>query len=147
MSKKIIFRAGLAAIAVVVAVLYLLSVVVPDTFKWFNLSVAIAVFSGLAGVLYVLKGMLSKNVGIMKKLNILIGAALLIVCIIACVSAALLPKNLVLPIIAIVITAGLLLTILVVGGKKWDEGDNKKVGYKNYYDRKKEEEKDNKDNN
>ena len=31
-------------------------------------------------------------------------------------------------------------TALITGGKKWDEGDNHKVGYKNYYQRKAEEE-------
>ena len=47
----------------------------------------------------------------------------------------------VIPIIALVAAVGLLLTILFTGGKKWDEGDNQKVGYKNYYERKAEEEK------
>ena len=35
----------------------------------------------------------------------------------------------------------LVLGILITGGKKWDEGDNHKAGYKNYYQRKEEEEK------
>ena len=45
------------------------------------------------------------------------------------------------PIIAIVVTVALLLGFVAVGGKKWDQGDNQNVGYKNYYQRKAEEEK------
>ena len=37
--------------------------------------------------------------------------------------------------------AGIVLGVLVTGGKKWDEGDNQKVGYKTYRERKAEEEK------
>ena len=48
--------------------------------------------------------------------------------------------KLVLPIIAIIITVGILLCILAVGGKKWDQGDNEVAGYKDYRTRKKEEE-------
>ena len=44
------------------------------------------------------------------------------------------------PIIAIIITVGMLLCILAVGGKKWDQGDNEVAGYKDYRTRKKEEE-------
>ena len=47
----------------------------------------------------------------------------------------------ILPIISIVITVAFLITVLATGGKKWDEGDNHKAGYKNYYERKADEEK------
>ena len=50
-------------------------------------------------------------------------------------------QNLVIPIIAVVVTVALLLGFVAVGGKKWDQGDNQNVGYKNYYQRKAEEEK------
>ena len=57
------------------------------------------------------------------------------------ISALALPKNLVLPILLVVVSVLLVLGILFTGGKKWDTGDNQKMGYKNYYQRKAEEEK------
>ena len=56
-----------------------------------------------------------------------------------------LPENLILPIILVVLAAMLVLGVLITGGKKWDEGDNHKAGYKNYYQRKAEEEKNKQD--
>jgi len=44
------------------------------------------------------------------------------------------------PILGLVLVAGLLIGLLVSGGKKYDTADNQKVGYKNYYQRKKEAE-------
>lgn len=140
MSKNMIFKVLLALVAVAVAVLFLLSRVMPDYFGFFNLSWAIFIFAAACGVVFILKGIFQKNVGVIKKVNIFFGAALLIVALIALVGAIAIPQNLVLPIIIIVATVALLLSILVVGGKKWDHGDNQNVGYKNYYERKKEEE-------
>ena len=34
-----------------------------------------------------------------------------------------------------------MLSVIAVGGNRWDSGDNKQVGYKNYFQRKKAEEK------
>ena len=82
-----------------------------------------------------------KNITTVKKLKIWFGAGLLICAILCLVSAITIPKSLILPIISIVITVAFLITVLATGGKKWDEGDNHKAGYKNYYERKAEEEK------
>lgn len=144
MSKNLIYKLIVAFVIVAAAVLWLLSVLIPETFGGFNLSWAIAMASAAVGVALVLKGMFRKNTGMLKKLNIYIGAGCLIVTVFAVVSAIALPDNIVMPIIAIVVTVALLLSLLVTGGKKWDQGDNQNVGYKDYYARKKEEEKNNK---
>jgi hypothetical protein len=45
----------------------------------------------------------------------------------------------------VLVAAGIVLGIIGTGGKKWDTADNQKVGYKNYHQRKAEEEKNNKE--
>lgn len=145
MNKKILFRLGIAGAGLAVAVVWLVSVMT-ESFK-FDLSLAVAIFSGVAGVSYILKGCLSKGNVVNKKFSILFGAALLIVCLISIAGAIALPGNYILPIIAIILSAAIFLGILFTGGKKWDQGDNKNVGYKNYRQRKAEEEKANQDDN
>lgn len=143
MSKNVLFKVLLAAAAVCVSVLWLLSLMMKETFGFFNLNWAIAIFSGICGIAYILKGIIEKKSGVLKKVNIFFGAGLLIICLISISGAIMLPKNYILPIIAIILTAALLIGIFAVGGKSWNQGDNQNVGYKNYYQRKAEEEKKN----
>lgn len=140
MSKKIFFKVGVALVLVAAAVVWLLSVLMPEKFKDVNLSWVIAVACGAIGLLFVLRGIFSKTLGAAKKLYVFVGAAFFIAAVLALVGTFIAGK-LVLPIIAIIIAVAALLSILVVGGKKWDTADNEKVGYKNYYQRKEEEEK------
>jgi hypothetical protein len=49
-------------------------------------------------------------------------------------------RTLIVPIIVGVLILGILVGYIVTGGKKWDGGDNQQVGYKNYHQRKAEEE-------
>ena len=86
-------------------------------------------------------GALAQNSVALKKLQLLLSGILLVVAAILVISALALPKNLVLPILLVVVSVLLVLGILFTGGKKWDTGDNQKMGYKNYYQRKAEEEK------
>jgi FtsH-binding integral membrane protein len=140
MSKKLIFKIVAALLLTAAAVVWLLSVLLPEKFGFINLSWVIAVAAGILGILFILKGVFEKNVGIAKKAGIFFGAALIVAAILALVGTFIADKY-VLPIIAIVISVAVLLSVIAVGGKKWDEGDNKKVGYKNYYQRKAEKEK------
>ncbi len=136
MSKNLLFKVLVALCFVAVAVLWALSVAEIITI---NLSWLIAIFAFALGALFILKGLIAKNVGTYKKLNILFGALLVVAGILALVGTFI-DTKLVLPIIAIVITVAILLCILATGGKKWDQGDNENVGYKNYWERKKEKE-------
>lgn len=136
MSKKLLFKVLAALCFIAVAVVWLLSAVgVIEV----NLSWLIAVFAFALALLCIIYGLISKTVGTFKKMYILLGAALVIAGILALVGTFI-DSKLVLPIIAIVITVAVLLCILAVGGKKWDQGDNENVGYKDYHTRKKEEE-------
>ena len=140
MSKKIFFKVGVALVFVAAAVVWLLSVLMPEKFGDINLSWVIAAACGILGVLFLLRGLFAKNLTFVKKAYILVAAVLFIAAVLALVGTFIETK-LVLPIIAIIITVCALLAILVVGGKKWDTADNEKVGYKTYRERKAEEEK------
>ncbi len=140
MSKRFLPRliVGLAFLAA--AILYLLSELSPDSFGWFSLAWAGFLFSAASGLALLISALLSKNSVTLKKGTVFLSGALLVVAALCLVSALALPKNLILPIILVILAALLVLSILFTGAKKWDEGDNHKVGYKNYYQRKAEEE-------
>jgi len=93
-----------------------------------------------AAVLYLLSVCVP---AVVKKFKIFGGAILLICGVVCAVFAYLLPENLVVPIIVLVVAVAILLGIFATGGKKWDEGDNQKIGYENYHQRKAREEKEN----
>lgn len=78
-------------------------------------------------------------------MQIFLSAGLLVVALVCLIFALALPEDWILPLIFILLGVMLVLSVLITGGKKWDEGDNHKVGYKNYYQRKAEEEKNKKD--
>lgn len=141
MSKNLIYKLLGAIIVIAAVVLWILSLTVPETFGFFSLAWAGVVICGGLGLILLLQGCFQKNISTLKKLKIWFGVALIICAVLCLVSELAIPDNLVIPIIALVAAVGLLLTILFTGGKKWDEGDNQKVGYKNYYERKAEEEK------
>ena len=129
--------------AVACATLWLLGEIYPDIFGWFTLSWAVAIICYVAGICFILGAIFGrdKNVPI-TKFKIYFGAGLLAVAIFAQISALAMPADhLVMPIIAIVAMLALLLGFMATGGRKWDQGDNQKKGYKNYYERKAEEEK------
>lgn len=141
MSKNFLFKLLVGLIILAAPVLWLLSMTMPETFGWFNLAYAVAMVSFGVGVLLIIKGVFKKDNVVYKKMNIWLGAGLLIVTLLSIASAIALPENWILPIICIILAAGLVLGILATGGKKWDTADNQKVGYKTYHERKAEEEK------
>lgn len=147
MSRNLIYKLLGAFLILVACVLWILSITVPDTFGFFSLAWAGVVICGGLGLIMILQGSFQKNITTIKKLKIWFGVALIVCAILCLVSELAIPGNLILPIISIVVAFGLLITIIATGGAKWDEGDNHKAGYKNYYERKAEEEKAEKENN
>ena len=140
MSKNFLFKLLLGLAWLIAAVFWLLSLVVPDTFGFFNLNWAVVIIAGTAGIAYLVRGIVAKKSVILKKTDIIVATVLILIAVLSVVFALALPKSYVWPIIAIVLTAGGVISIIAVGGKKWDEGDNHKVGYKDYRARKAEEE-------
>lgn len=143
MSRNLIYKLLGALVVVAAAVLWILSLTVPETFGFFSLAWAGVLLCGGIGVIFLLNGIFQKNITTIKKLKIWFGVALLVCAVLCLVSAIAIPDSLVIPIIAVIVAIGFIITILATGGKKWDEGDNHKAGYKNYFERKKEEEKQN----
>lgn len=144
MNKNFLFKFVVAGALVAAAVLWILQVL--GVIGWYSGSVAIAIVSGAVGVGLLCKGLFAKtNSMTLKKLNVYLGVGFLIVTALMIVSILALPNSLVMPIIAIAVAAALLFGLFATGGKSDDTGDNQKAGYKNYYQRKAEEEKKNKD--
>lgn len=139
MSKNFIYKICGAMIVFVAVLFWLLAETVPETFGGYSLAWAgVTICAGL-GLIFLLNGILQKSTTTLKKLKIWFGVVLLISALLCLISAIVIPENLVLPIIALIVAVGLNISILATGGKKWDEGDNHKKGYKNYYERQKEE--------
>lgn len=145
MSKKLFVRLLVALSFLIAAVLFLLSVLDVEPFTDFSASWAGVIFAGISGLALLFSAIGTKNSVQLKKLQITLSAALLAVAALCLIFALALPENLILPIILVVLAAMLVLGVLITGGKKWDEGDNHKAGYKNYYQRKAEEEKNKQD--
>lgn len=141
MSKKLFVRLLVALSFLVAAVFFLLSVLKVEPFTDFSASWAGVIFAGISGLALLFSAIGTKNSVQLKKLQIALSAALLAVAALCLIFALALPENLILPIILVVLAVMLVLGVLITGGKKWDEGDNHKAGYKNYYQRKAEEEK------
>ncbi len=146
MNRKFLTRSLMAFALVVASVLYLLSVCVPEKFDFFNLAWAGLIVSGAWGVIILLDGVFERNIPVVKRFKILAGAGLIVCGVVCAVMACLVPQNLVVPIIVLVVAVAILLGVLATGGKKWDEGDNQKIGYENYFQRKAREEKENEKN-
>ena len=142
MKKCMVFRLIIAIAGVCSAVLWLVGVTAGSVLGWFTLGWAIAVFAGVAGLTFVVRAFVDKDNIQLTKFYTYFGCALIGVSAFAVIGELFVVQDkLVMPIIAVVITVAILLSLVAVGGKKWDEGDNHKEGYKNYYERKAEEEK------
>lgn len=140
MSKSFLVKILIALSWLVAAVLWLLSVVIPDKFAFFNLNWAIVIIAGTGGIGFILQGVFTRKSVVLKRVDIILGTALILIAVVSAVFALTLPESYIWPIIAIVVTFGAVIAVIAVGGKKWDEGDNNKVGYKDYRTRKAEEE-------
>lgn len=140
MSKRFLFGLIVCLLIVAVAVLWLLSALKVEGMEWFTLGWAVTIAAGILGVAFILRGLFGKMAGPLKKMWIFFGSLFLVVAVITLACEIAMPAEIIAPIIAIVLAVGLLIGFVAVGGKKWDEGDNQKVGYKNYYQRKAEEE-------
>ncbi|MBE5738728.1 MAG: hypothetical protein E7354_03280 [Clostridiales bacterium] len=146
MSKNFLFKLLCGLIILAAPVLWLLSMVMPETFGWFNASYAVAMVSCGIGLLLLIRGVFKKGNVIYKKSNIWLGLGLILVTVFSIASAIAIPDNWIAPIVCIVVCLGFVLGIVATGGKSWNIGDNEKVGYKNYYERKAEQEKAKKEN-
>ncbi len=141
MNKRFLSRLLAVLLLLVVAVCYCLNVAEVDGFEWFSLGWAGTIVLGGWGVLWLLGGLFTKNIGTLKKAEIWVGIGLLILAFLCLITEITMEENLIWPIIFVILAFGLVISVIAVGGNRWDSGDNKQVGYKNYFQRKKAEEK------
>jgi len=145
MSKKFLGGFIVLLIALVVIVCWILYLIPVAGFDWFNTSVALGIICATLGLVLTF-GAFTKDLVPLKKLKAFFGIVIFAVGVIllilgfALVSETLLIKIL-LPVILGVVVLGILIGYIVTGGKKFDTGDNQVAGYKNYRQRKAEEEK------
>lgn len=141
MNKNIIFKVLVGVLFLTVSVLWLLSAVLPDTFSGLNLAWLIAIFAFGMGVLFIGRGILTKDLTSIRKFYVFLGVLFLVAGVCALIGTFIPSVEIALPVVAIVLSLGLLISTLFVRGKKWDAGDNQEPGYKNYWERKAEKEK------
>ena len=141
MNKKFLIKLLSVLLLLGVAVCYCLNVAKVDGFEWFTFGWAGTIVLGGWGVLWLISGLFFKNIGTLKKVQIWVGIGLLILAFGCLITEIAIDDNLILPIIFVVLAFGLVISVIAVGGNRWDSGDNQQVGYKNYFQRKKAEEK------
>lgn len=149
MDKKILSRIFLPFVLVILVGLWGAKVILANYYPaqagmlaWYSLSWAATFFLAAAGLKYLLDGIFMRSKGVIaRRMTIIAGGVMLVLALICLTSAIALPRNIIAPIIAIIFAVAVFIGILVTGGRKWDGGDNQRVGYKNYYQRKAEEEK------
>lgn len=141
MKKSMIFSLINAFAFFVCAILWVLSLVLPAEFKWFNLGYGIALVCAVIGITFVFGA--SKRLDLMdRKAKITLAVIFWVIAVIALAFAIALPVSFVPALVCLVIAIGVVIGVFVTGGEKWDKGDNQQEGYKNYYERKAEQEKD-----
>ncbi len=139
MNKKFLFGLVICLMIVAVAVLWLLSALGVAEMQWFTLGWAVTIATAILGIAFILRGVIGRTAVPLKRLWIFFGAAFLVVAVITLACEIAMPAKIVAPIIAVVLAVALLIGFLAAGGKKWDTGDNQKVGYKSYRERKAEQ--------
>ncbi|MCL2255586.1 MAG: hypothetical protein FWC11_01860 [Firmicutes bacterium] len=132
----------LALSFVLAAVFWLLSAIegTADSFSWFGFPHAVALISGVWGAVIMLGVFVLKIPVPLKKLRALIAIGMFVIMAVSLANIWGWENRIIWPIIAVVLTVGLLFIVIAVKGRRWDSGDNQKAGYKNYHQRKAEKE-------
>ena len=86
MGRNLVYKVLGALVILAAAVLWILSLTVPETFGFFSLAWAGVVLCGGLGLLMLIQGCLQKNVSTIKKLKIWFGIALLICAVLCLIS-------------------------------------------------------------
>ncbi len=139
MQKRYLFSVINLAALVLAAILWVIDVASPTAMPGFSFAWAAFIATAIWGVSFTVRVFFEKQT-VLKKSWAILSGVFYVAAAGSLIGALALPGKLVLPIICLAVAASLLIGSLVLGGKKWDEGDNQKPGYKNYYERKAEEE-------
>ncbi len=140
MNKNFIFKVLAAVLFVVVSVLWLLSAVLPDAFGGLSLAWLIAIFAFGMGAIFIVRGVVDKELISLRKFYVGLGIVFVVAGVCALIGTVINSVSVALPAIAVALSAGALVSTLLVRGRKWDAGDNQQEGYKDYRQRKAEQE-------
>ncbi len=140
MNRSFIFKLLTTVLFVAVSVLWLLSAVLPETFGGLSLAWLIAIFAFGMGALFIVRGIVDKELISVRKFYVVLGVIFVVAGVCALIGTVINSVSVALPAVAVALSAGALISTLFVRGKKWDAGDNQEVGYKNYRQRKAEQE-------
>lgn len=140
MNKNFVFKLASWIVFLIVAVLWLLSALLPEQFGEHSLSWLLSVFAFGMGIIYVLRGILEKELGTIRKFYVCLGALFGVAGVCALIGTFI-SALVAFPIIAVVLSAAGLVSVIFVRDKKWDAGDNQSPDYKDYRTRKAEAEK------
>ncbi len=139
MQKRHLFTVINLAALVFALTLWVISIAEPEAMGDFDFAWAAFIATSAWAVSFTARVFVEKQVILKKSWTIL--AFVFFMAAAGCLIGALaLPGKLILPIILLAAAVAALVGSLVLAGKKWDMGDNEKPGYKNYYERKAEEE-------
>ena len=133
--KKFYLNLIALVLTVIASILWILSIANVPGLDWFRFSAFVMVVCLVWGAIEIAKAFTSTTIMIKKGL-VFVGSILIVFGVLMCIWTFAVPTDFIAPIIVLVLTCGLLISFLVVGGKKWDEGDNHKEGYLNYRERK-----------
>ena len=141
MNKKAIVKMVLAFTLLAVVVLWILNLAGVEAFAGFNGYWAVLLVAGVAGAALVVSAFTSKQTTVQKKPKIFIGVGLLLIAALSLIMGIIDVDmyTWLWPVIALAAALAIFLCVTVAGGKKWDTGDNQVTGYKNYHERKKEQ--------
>ena len=125
----------------IAAVLYMLSVLdaTRENFSGFNLSFAVFLATVIPAIIFLARGCFEKSILQFRQLFVIIGVSFLIVSILALIGGIALPTSNIIPILAVVLALGIFTMVVAKGNRRWDTGHNQEPNYKNYNERKAEE--------
>ncbi len=138
MKKRHLFTIINLTALVFALLLWVISIADADLMKGFDFAWAAFIATAIWGVSFTVRVFFEEEIILKKSWTILAGI-FYVTAAGALIGALALKGSLILPILCLAAAVALLVGSLVLGGKKWDEGDNQKPGYKNYYERKEEE--------
>lgn len=136
MNRKIIPKLISGFSFLIVAILWLVSTLKPNSLGGFNLALGVVVFAGMNGIAFVINAVLARNSVVDKRLYLIVAPIMFVIVAVSIAFALALPTEIIWPIIAVVLASLLIVGTLITSGKKWDAGDNQKVEYKTYKKRK-----------
>ncbi len=139
MKKRHIFTLVNLFVLVFGLILLVVWLAAPQAVLELNLGWIGAIITGGWAISFTVRVFFEEQV-VLKKSWVILAGVFYVMMAGSIIGACVVQVVLILPIICLAAAAAAFIGALALGGKKWDEGDNEKPGYKTYRERKAEEE-------